>query len=108
MAAPPHAAPDAPAAPAETRRAYRADWQAFQAWCDAAGHAALPAAPATLCDFLTASPTLSAGTAGRSEHAASHGRRQKRRRKRRDRLEYRHRACDQSLRADPHLPPVRP
>ncbi len=38
---------------ANTRRAYRADWADFAAWCDHQGQAALPAAPATLALYLT-------------------------------------------------------
>jgi len=65
-----HASPDpapahAPPRAAETRRAYRHDWQAFATWCHAAGHHALPAIPATVVGFLTASARLSAGTLAR-------------------------------------------
>ena len=35
-----------------TRRAYAADWAAFQAWCAARGVAALPADPATVAAYL--------------------------------------------------------
>lgn len=42
------------AAAANTRRAYRAAWADFTAWCDAAGHAALPAAPETVGSYLAA------------------------------------------------------
>jgi len=38
---------------ANTKRAYRADWTDFAAWCDAHGLAALPAAPATVALYLT-------------------------------------------------------
>lgn len=37
---------------ANTRRAYRADWQHFTSWCEGAGLAALPAAPATVARYL--------------------------------------------------------
>jgi hypothetical protein len=37
---------------AETKRLYAADWGAFEAWCDAAGQPALPAAAATVAAFL--------------------------------------------------------
>ncbi len=37
-----------------TRRAYAADWRAFQAWCEAEGLQALPAAPETLTAYLAA------------------------------------------------------
>lgn len=56
---------DQPSPVAETQRAYRRDWQAFAAWCDAAGQPALPASPASVVGFLTAVPTLSAGTLAR-------------------------------------------
>jgi hypothetical protein len=36
----------------EAARLYAADWQCFVAWCQAAGLAALPAAPATVAAFL--------------------------------------------------------
>lgn len=35
-----------------TRRAYRSDWRTFQAWCDARGHQAMPAHPATVLVYL--------------------------------------------------------
>ena len=38
---------------ANTRRAYRADWRAFDAWCSVRGRASLPAAPTTLAFYLT-------------------------------------------------------
>lgn len=37
-----------------TNELYRAQWQAFQDWCDAQGLCALPAAPGTVALFLTA------------------------------------------------------
>ena len=37
---------------ANTRRAYRADWADFAAWCERHGHTALPATPATLALYL--------------------------------------------------------
>jgi len=39
---------------ANTKRAYRADWADFAAWCGAHGLAPLPAAPATVTLYLTA------------------------------------------------------
>lgn len=36
-----------------TRRAYRSDWQAFAAWCDANGVPALPASPATVATYAS-------------------------------------------------------
>jgi site-specific recombinase XerD len=39
---------------ANTRRAYRADWAAFVAWCRLYGQVPLPAAPETVCLFLAA------------------------------------------------------
>jgi site-specific recombinase XerD len=37
-----------------TLRAYRVDWNAFTAWCEAAGLAALPATPSTVALFVAA------------------------------------------------------
>ncbi|MBK9945537.1 MAG: tyrosine-type recombinase/integrase [Kouleothrix sp.] len=37
-----------------TRRAYRADWTAFTAWCEQQGCAHLPAQPATVANYLAA------------------------------------------------------
>lgn len=37
-----------------TRRAYRSDWRAFSAWCEAEGLEALPASPETVALYLTA------------------------------------------------------
>src|SRR5450432_2356919 len=46
----------------ETRRLYASDWAAFVAWCRLAGAAPLPAAPATVADYLaTLNERLSAG-----------------------------------------------
>jgi integrase len=39
---------------ANTRRAYRADWVHFAAWCHRAGFRALPAPPATVAAYLAA------------------------------------------------------
>ncbi len=39
---------------ANTRRAYAADWRDFTSWCEAAGLAALPAAPETVTLYVTA------------------------------------------------------
>lgn len=36
-----------------TLRAYRADWRHFEAWCEARGFAALPAAPETVAFYLS-------------------------------------------------------
>jgi hypothetical protein len=67
----------APPAARETRRLYRSDWQGFERWCAAAGLAALPAAPATVADFLAAiASTLSAGTLARRAAAIAHHHRQ--------------------------------
>ena len=38
---------------ANTRRAYRADWHDFTAWCEGHGRTALPAAPETVALYLT-------------------------------------------------------
>ena len=38
---------------ANTRRAYRADWRDFTAWCEGHGRTALPAAPETVALYLT-------------------------------------------------------
>jgi integrase len=35
-----------------TRRAYKADWDHFLAWCGAGGHAALPTTVDTVCQYL--------------------------------------------------------
>ena len=35
-----------------TRRAYRSAWNAFQEWCEAQGHATLPADPAAVAAYL--------------------------------------------------------
>ena len=51
---------------AVTARLYAVDWKAFAAWCQAAGLAALPAAPATVAAFLAeAGETCGAGALGR-------------------------------------------
>ncbi|HEY8612337.1 MAG TPA: site-specific integrase [Roseomonas sp.] len=42
------------ASAANTRRAYRAAWVDFAAWCDEAGRTALPASPETVGTFLAA------------------------------------------------------
>jgi hypothetical protein len=57
--------PETPAPAPETRRAYRSDWRAFETWCHAQGHRALPATPASVLGFLTAVPGLSGGTLAR-------------------------------------------
>lgn len=41
-----------------TLRAYRADFNLFETWCDEAGHEALPAAPETVAAFITARACL--------------------------------------------------
>ncbi|TBW32954.1 integrase [Siculibacillus lacustris] len=40
-----------------TLRGYRADFRTFEAWCNANGHTALPAAPETVAAFLGAAPS---------------------------------------------------
>lgn len=52
---------------ANTVRGYRADWADFTTWCDTAGHAPLPADPATLTNYLTelAGRGLKVGTLSR-------------------------------------------
>jgi hypothetical protein len=52
---------------ANTVRGYRADWTDFTTWCDTAGHAPLPADPATLTGYLThlATRGLKVGTMSR-------------------------------------------
>ena len=74
------AAPSLRRSPApETQRLYAGDWAAFVAWCRLAGAAPLPAAPATVANYLaTLSERLSAGALARraaaiaAEHR-SHG-----------------------------------
>ena len=51
----------------ETLRLYAGDWAAFVAWCRLAGAAPLPAAPATVVDYLA---TLTSGSALARWHAA--------------------------------------
>ena len=71
IAAPGRPLPSHPAA-RETQRLYRSDWRAFETWCETAGLAALPAAPATVAGFLAASArTVSVVTAGCSVGATS-------------------------------------
>lgn len=41
-----------------TRRAYRADWLAFQRWCELRGHAAQPAGPAVVAAYLAEASQL--------------------------------------------------
>lgn len=49
-----------------TRRAYASDWRAFEAWCNAEGATALPAAPATVATYLRAKAGgLAVSTLGR-------------------------------------------
>ena len=65
------------AAAPETRRLYKADWQAFEAWCGDAGASALPASPATVAAFLTEAATaLSAGALARRAAAVADRHRQ--------------------------------
>jgi hypothetical protein len=40
---------------ANTRRGFETDWRAFSFWCARGGHQALPAAPATVADYLASS-----------------------------------------------------
>ena len=35
-----------------TRRAYAADFRAFEAWCEGHGASSLPATPSTVCVYL--------------------------------------------------------
>jgi site-specific recombinase XerC len=50
----------------QTMRLYRADWNTFATWCDAAGLTALPADPATVASFLgAAAERLSVGALDR-------------------------------------------
>ena len=53
---------------ANTRRAYRADWRTFEAWCSARGLAALPASGDTVALYLAdrAAAGLKASSIGRS------------------------------------------
>jgi len=37
---------------ANTQRGYQSDWKQFTAWCDATGHASLPAAPVMIARYL--------------------------------------------------------
>jgi site-specific recombinase XerD len=53
-----------------TERAYATDWQAFAAWCAAAGQPALPAAPATVAGHL-ASLADRLGPSGRRRRLAA-------------------------------------
>ena len=50
-----------------THRAYLHDWASFTAWCAAHGLASLPAAPATVAVYLSASSKPSATRQGWSE-----------------------------------------
>ena len=61
------AAPPLRRSPApETLRLYAGDWAAFVTWCRLAGAAPLPAAPATVADYLaTLGERLSAGALAR-------------------------------------------
>ena len=64
--------PAGPPAP-ETARLYAADWAAFTAWCRAAGHVPLPAAPATVAAYLAdIAPALSPGTLARRRAAIAY------------------------------------
>ena len=55
-----------------TRRAYKADWNDFEAWCRERGLSALPAAPETLAVYLTAlARTRKTGTLRRRLSAIS-------------------------------------
>ena len=46
---------------ANTRRAYRADWRTFEAWCDARGRCALPAGSETVALCLATVPPRGVG-----------------------------------------------
>ncbi|HVR09283.1 MAG TPA: integrase [Thermoanaerobaculia bacterium] len=67
----------APAAPeqarrsAETARLYAMDWKTFTLWCEAAGLAALPAAPATVAGFLAAAGAANCGAGALGRRAAA-------------------------------------
>lgn len=51
---------------ANTIRSYRADFEIFEAWCEAQGHAALPATPEVVANFVQAqSESAAPATVGR-------------------------------------------
>src|SRR4051794_20060002 len=63
-----------------TKRAYKADWADFTAWCDAHARTPLPATPTTVGDYLSACsqgdpaagrPPLAVATIGRRLAAIS-------------------------------------
>ncbi|MCB4825381.1 site-specific integrase [Roseicella aerolata] len=58
---------------AATRRAYRADWADFAAWCRQHGHPALPAAPEAIAAYLAALATTHGRSALRRRLAAIGG-----------------------------------
>ena len=49
-----------------TRATYTADWRLFTDWCDATGHRALPADPATVREFVADCPAAAATRVGGS------------------------------------------
>ena len=71
-------APEPARRSAETARLYAMDWKTFTLWCEAAGLAALPAAPATVAGFLAAAGagTCGAGALGRRAAAIADRHRQ--------------------------------
>ena len=54
-----------------TRRAYRADFRHFTAWCEAVGAIAVPATPATVAAYLAALADLGLKVATISRRAAA-------------------------------------
>jgi hypothetical protein len=59
------------AAAPETARLYALDWKTFAAWCQTAGLAALPAAPATVAAFLAAAGAGQCGAGALGRRAAA-------------------------------------
>lgn len=55
----------------ETARLYALDWQAFAAWCQTAGLAALPTAPPTVAAFLAAAGAGKCGAGALGRRAAA-------------------------------------
>ena len=65
------AAPEQARRSAETARLYAMDWKTFTLWCEAAGLAALPAAPATVAGFLAAAGAGNCGAGALGRRAAA-------------------------------------
>ena len=65
------AAPEQARRSAETARLYAMDWKTFTLWCEAAGLAALPAAPATVAGFLAAAGAANCGAGALGRRAAA-------------------------------------